>query len=74
MPKAAKHFAVSRQWQMLNLIPTRESGITVRELAACLAEDGFCPGVLTSKDSRAVRGLPAPTSISVLLVYAQGIG
>lgn len=41
MPKAAKHLALARQWQMMNLIPTREPGITARELTDRLKEEGF---------------------------------
>lgn len=41
MPKAAKHFALSRQWQMLNMIPTRMPGITARELTERLRGEGF---------------------------------
>lgn len=41
MPKAAKHLALARQWQMLNLIPTREPGITARELTDRLKEEGY---------------------------------
>ena len=41
MPRAAKHLALARQWQMLNLIPTRAPGMTATELTAQLAEEGF---------------------------------
>jgi len=41
MPRAAKHLALARQWQMLNLIPTRVPGITATELTGHLAEEGF---------------------------------
>ncbi|MFO7718178.1 MAG: WYL domain-containing transcriptional regulator [Desulfohalobium sp.] len=41
MPKAAKHEALARQWQMLHLIPTRAPGITARALTERLGEEGF---------------------------------
>jgi len=41
MPKSTKHLALARQWQMLNLIPTRAPGITARALTERLAEEGF---------------------------------
>jgi predicted DNA-binding transcriptional regulator YafY len=41
MPRAAKHLALARQWQMLNLIPTRAPGISAREVTDRLADEGF---------------------------------
>jgi predicted DNA-binding transcriptional regulator YafY len=41
MPKAAKHYALTRQWEMLNRIPRRQPGITARELTERLCEEGF---------------------------------
>lgn len=41
MPKSTKHLALARQWQLLNLIPTRMPGITARELTERLKDEGF---------------------------------
>lgn len=41
MPKAAQHHALARQWQLLKLLPSRPPGISSRDLAARLADEGF---------------------------------
>jgi len=41
MPKSDKHSTIARQWQMLKWVPTRQPGITARELCDCLDEEGF---------------------------------
>lgn len=41
MPKAAQHRALARQWQVLRLLPTKQPGITSRELVDRLEREGF---------------------------------
>lgn len=41
MPGAPKHFTVSRQWQILKLIPTQKPGISARTLTDRLRHEGF---------------------------------
>lgn len=41
MPKSSNHIALSRQWEILRLLPSRMPGITARELTQRLAGNGF---------------------------------
>lgn len=41
MPKASHHQAIARQWEILKRLPRRSPGITTRQLADDLAQDGF---------------------------------
>lgn len=41
MPRSSNHLALARQWEMLKRLPNRAPGITARELADGLREDGF---------------------------------
>jgi len=41
MPKSDHHSALSRQWEMLQLVPQRPPGITVRDLRMRLGEAGY---------------------------------
>lgn len=41
MPKAAQHFAIARQWQILQLVPVRPPGITARAVQELLAQSGI---------------------------------
>jgi len=41
MPRSSNHLALARQWEMLKRVPARAPGITARELADTLANDGF---------------------------------
>lgn len=41
MPRSSNHLALARQWEMLKRLPNRAPGITARELAEGLHENGF---------------------------------
>ena len=41
MPKASNHLALTRQWELLSLLPRRAPGITAKELASRLKERGY---------------------------------
>lgn len=41
MPRSSNHLALARQWEMLKHLPSRMPGITARELAERLSDDGF---------------------------------
>lgn len=41
MPKSSNHLALARQWEMLKRIASRAPGITARELAEQLSDNGF---------------------------------
>lgn len=41
MPKSSNHLALARQWEMLKRISSRSPGITARELAEQLSDNGF---------------------------------
>lgn len=41
MPKSPKNLTLSRQWQMLQLLPMRPPGLTARELTDRLADEGY---------------------------------
>ena len=41
MPRIAQHHALSRQWEVLRLLPTKPPGITARDLANLLERVGF---------------------------------
>lgn len=41
MPRSSNHLALARQWEMLKRVPSRPPGITARELADTLDNDGY---------------------------------
>lgn len=41
MPRSSNHLALARQWEMLKRIPSRQPGITARDLAGQLSDHGF---------------------------------
>jgi predicted DNA-binding transcriptional regulator YafY len=41
MPRVSNHLSLARQWELLKRLPARAPGITARELADRLKEDGY---------------------------------
>jgi predicted DNA-binding transcriptional regulator YafY len=41
MPKSPKHFAVARQWQILQIVPVRPPGISARQIVGLLEDAGI---------------------------------
>lgn len=60
MPRSSNHLALARRWEMLKRLPNRAQGITARELADSLREDGL--EVTKRTEEPSPRRLPPPKS------------